>query len=255
MVRPARTGDTRCPTRTASRTLNLSHSGQTVVFKLRPHLAAGALLLLPTCDAAAQPGRRIEWPRLTTGVVVDTSIVPPTPRVRIGSAAGASHTLFYGIAGGSRLADGGVVVADAGNQRILNFDADGRFLSELGRPGDGPGEFRQPRWFGRCADRSLALHDGVHARLTFVTSDGRLEDSEALPAGANFDQVLWCSRGGRMFILLNRPREPLEKGTYPLIPTRLLRATRGRLDTVSRTGNQAFYIGRGVSALATVPLG
>ena len=39
---------------------------------------------------------------------------------------------------------GNIFVLDAGNKRVVKFDQDGNYLQEFGKPGQGPGEFREP---------------------------------------------------------------------------------------------------------------
>ncbi len=101
----------------------------------------------------------------------------------------------------------------------------------------------------------MAVHDGSHARLTFLDAKGAVDTTVTLPAGANFDQLLWCARNGRVLMLLNRPRGPVRAGERTLVPTTLIAAQGTGVDTLGRPGDQEYYIGRAVQALTTVPLG
>lgn len=208
-------------------------------------------------SAAAQPRQGgVRWPAFTSATgPLPTAQVQSLPDLRIGSAAGADYSLLHGIAGAVRLSGGGVAIADAGKFRVVFFDQRGRFTHTVGRPGDGPGEYRLPRWFGRCADGTMAVHDGSHARLTFLDAKGAVDTTVTLPAGANFDQLLWCARSGRVLMLLNRPRGPARPGARTLVPTTLIAAQGTGVDTLGRPGDQEYYIGRAVQALTTVPLG
>jgi hypothetical protein len=224
----------------------------------RAFLLAGALAGLVRPALAQTPPSRpqFEWPklfRLASPAIRLTLLSKPD--LRIGSADGPDHTLFNGIAGAARLSQGDIALGDAGNRRVLFFDARGGFRRSVGRVGDGPGEFRQPRWFGRCSDGSLAFHDGAHARLTYFSPDGAIRGFESLPVGANFDQILWCSGAKLLFIFLNRPRGPVQPGEYLQIPTVLVRAEGPAIDTILKSGIREFYIGKTVSALSAVPLG
>ncbi len=73
--------------------------------------------------------------------------------------------------------DGEIYVADGyGNNRIVHFDADGRFVKEWGRLGDGPGEFRTPHAIVRDSAGRLYVADRGNARVQVFESDGRFVD-------------------------------------------------------------------------------
>lgn len=111
---------------------------------------------------------------------VPTWRLSTVPVTTIGRTEGDSTHLFQRIAGVELLADGRVVVADGGLSVVRVFDADGRFLTQMGRRGDGPGEF------GELSSLFLVLPDTVvtwdHAlrRLTFFTPEGELAQSLVL---------------------------------------------------------------------------
>jgi hypothetical protein len=197
-----------------------------------------------------------QWPTLNGKVpqVTRLELLSP-PLFVIGSASNNDSTLFDGIAGAVRLPNRVLAIGDAGNNRILYFDQSGRFLRAIGRVGDGPGEFRQPRWFGKCANGTLILHDGSNARLTYLSSDGRVIATATLPVGLNFDQVFWCNGGQRLLVLLNQPRDRVPRGEYLDVPTALILVNEKRLDTIVSAVPQEFYTGRDLPALAPVPLG
>ncbi len=177
------------------------------------------------------------------------------PEFELGSAVGPEPSLLDGVTGAFRTSARQVVVGDGGNNRISFFDEHGRFVRSVGRAGDGPGEFRQQRWVGQCADGSIAAQEGARGILVMFSSDGKLEGNIRLPPDANFDQVLWCSGRGELLILMNRPRDEVARGTEPVVSTALLRVAAGRTDTVMKPGPRDFYIGRAVAALTNLPLG
>lgn len=237
-----------------------AHRVPTHFFRARYCLWGLILVLLMDgrllAQGSPQTAPRFDWPRLNSSQLPRLRLtLLSQPKLRIGSADGADFTLFNGIAGAVRLATGEIVIGDAGNRRVLYFDANGEFVRSVGRVGDGPGEFRQPRWFGKCANGNLAYHDGAHARLTFISSSGQVLGSEPLPVGANFDQLLWCSGEHRLFVFLNQPRDPLQLGEYLEVQTTLIQANGARIDTLAKPGAQEYYIGKTVRALTTVPLG
>lgn len=205
--------------------------------------------------AQQRPREDFRWPVVPGGESLPTLILTAPPRFSVGSVAGPEYTLFSGLAGAVMQADGGIAVGDAGNNRIVFFDSTGRLQRSIGRLGDGPGEFRQQRWLGRCANGNLAVHDGVHARLNYFSPEGRPLQSDALPVGANFDRMLWCAGSeGRMLMLFDRPRDPVKRGEYFRAPVSVVRIDGPAIDT-SLVGAQEYYIGDRVRAGSTVPLG
>ncbi len=220
-------------------------------------LCVTALFAVPPGAASqSSPNDSIHWP------VVGRSVPPvqrltllSTPQLVIGTADGPDETLLNGVVGAVRLANGVIAIGDAGNRRVLFFDSRGEFVRSVGRSGDGPGEYRQPRWLGRCSSGDIAVHDGAHARLTLLSLSGEVRTTQPLPVGANFDAVLWCSGDRRLMMLFNRPRDPVRRGEYLDVPTKIVLVTGVRIDTVSTPGPQEYYIGKEVSGLTQVPLG
>lgn len=224
---------------------------------VRARCAIAALCVLCVGDARAQAAvSTFQWPEFVEpSGRVGKLLVLGEPQLRIGTPDGPDHSLFDGIAGMTRSATGRIALADAGNFRVLFFESSGQFGRTTGRPGGGPGEFRHIRWLGRCVDGTTAVHDGGQARLTFYSESGELLGEHRLPAGANFEQILWCSRGGRLFILLNRPGGAGRRGEYRSFPTYLIYASEHRVDTLAALVEKEYYIGRNVMANAAVPLG
>ena len=67
--------------------------------------------------------------------------------------------------------NGGVVVLDAGNQRVLRFDERGVYLDWFGGAGDGPGQFVSPL-FIEAADSLIYVVDPGLNRLTAFDTSG-----------------------------------------------------------------------------------
>jgi hypothetical protein len=66
------------------------------------------------------------------------------------------------------------------NGRLLVFDAHGRLLRTIGRPGVGPGEFRFLGRFGWVKD-SLWVSDPANRRISFFSADGQFRRSVPFP--------------------------------------------------------------------------
>ncbi|MDR3738541.1 MAG: SMP-30/gluconolactonase/LRE family protein [Terracidiphilus sp.] len=71
-------------------------------------------------------------------------------------------------------ADGNVYVADTLNNRVEIFDADGNFISEFGKHGDGPGYFARPKGIAVDADGHIWVADQMQDRLQAFNRDGQL---------------------------------------------------------------------------------
>ncbi|MGD8866385.1 MAG: hypothetical protein PVI01_02125 [Gemmatimonadales bacterium] len=68
------------------------------------------------------------------------------------------------------LPDGGVVVLDMGNRRVLRFGPDGVYLGSFGGPGDGPGQFVTPLFLEVAGDRIYVLDSALNRVTAFDTA-------------------------------------------------------------------------------------
>ena len=71
-------------------------------------------------------------------------------------------------------ADGNVYVTDTMNNRVEIFDADGNFISEFGKHGDGPGYFARPKGIAIDADGHIWVADEMQDRLEVFNREGQL---------------------------------------------------------------------------------
>ena len=70
--------------------------------------------------------------------------------------------------------DGNLYVTDTFNNRIEIFDADGNFIREFGKAGDGPGYFARPKGIAIDADGHVWVADAVQDRIQVFTPEGKL---------------------------------------------------------------------------------
>ena len=75
-------------------------------------------------------------------------------------------------------ATGRIYVADRPNDRVVVFDASGRYAGALGRSGDGPGEFRNPVAGAVDPSGSLVVWDSGRRVLSRWSSGGEYLDEE-----------------------------------------------------------------------------
>jgi DNA-binding beta-propeller fold protein YncE len=70
--------------------------------------------------------------------------------------------------------DGNVYVSDTFNDRVEIFDADGDFIREFGKAGDGPGYFARPKGIAVDSDGHVWVADAVQDRVQVFTPEGQL---------------------------------------------------------------------------------
>lgn len=115
--------------------------------------------------------------------------IGPEPRVVFG--AGSSPPVeFYRIAGMARLGDGRVVVLDEGDKTLRFFSATGQLEHEVGREGDGPGEFRAPTGPVAMEGDSVLVFDQRLLRFSLFGPDGSLVREQRLEPPAEQGQRL-----------------------------------------------------------------
>jgi hypothetical protein len=121
--------------------------------------------------------------------VVACPAAPPEPTAdgerppRILEQAGEFPTPFSVIRAVMALPDGRLVVSDPQENRILLIDFDSGTSRELGRLGDGPGEFRRPGGLHRGPGGSVLVYDQQLQRLLPVLASGVLGEVVTLPVG------------------------------------------------------------------------
>ena len=68
------------------------------------------------------------------------------------------------------------VTAATGNNRIVRFSKDGKYLSEFGHKGTGPGELREPHSIAFDSRGRLFVADRMNNRIQIFTADGKFLD-------------------------------------------------------------------------------
>lgn len=95
--------------------------------------------------------------------------VSDTPLVRVGWTE-AGH-LFENIVTGGLWADGRAVIADGGALQLIVLSRTGAVDTVLGRPGDGPGEFRAIFAAIPLGEETVIVQDSEARRVTIFTQD------------------------------------------------------------------------------------
>ncbi len=218
-------------------------------------VVAAALCLAPPVASAQSVPSDIQWPPSSVSAARTISLLAQ-PTLTLGSASGPDHLLLSGVVGVALLSDGGVAIADGSSQRIVFFDAGGQFQRAVGRLGDGPGEFRFLRWFGRCGGGVLAAYDGAPPSLTTMSEEGEFSHRSLLPASLSFQTPIACRGPDRILFLLQGPSVASPPGRFVIAPTAVIRLDdRRRVDTLAVGVGQVYYFAtRTPDAYADVPL-
>lgn len=125
-----------------------------------------------------------------------------SPLVRVGADEGGQS--LHRVAGATRLSDGRIVVANAGSHQVRIFGADGSLVRDIGRVGDGPGEFRSLAWVGARAD-TLVVWDIVASRISRFLTDGTFLTSTTPEGVGMFAQVVGAYPDGSLLFSSELP--------------------------------------------------
>lgn len=102
-----------------------------------------------------------------------------SPSFRIGVANGDSNYELSRVVGAVHLADGSIVVANAGTSELRFYNPDGVHRLTVGRSGDGPGEFRRMESLVAGLD-SLYVFDSRLLRISAYDLEGTFRGVRSL---------------------------------------------------------------------------
>jgi sugar lactone lactonase YvrE len=116
-------------------------------------------------------------PELDQVLVFDAD--PPHKMIRAIGTTGQAHKLtapgqFAKPVGVAVDKDGNLYVTDTWNNRVEIFDADGNFIREFGKAGDGVGYFARPKGIAIDSDGHVWVADGMQERVQVFTPEGKL---------------------------------------------------------------------------------
>lgn len=163
-------------------------------------LLAAALLALDAGGAWAQ-GPVVRLPEQ------DRALAGTAPQVfAIGRAEGADHEMFGEIAGVVFDAQENLYVLDRQSNRIIVYDRNGRFLRQISKRGQGPGELISPLQLVMGGDGTLIVSDPGRFGYSIFRTDGtfvrnvRVESVLFSPRG-----IAWHPRNGVIGAFMQRP--------------------------------------------------
>ena len=122
------------------------------------------------------------------------------PSLSIGGAVDDPGHDLFNVTDATRLADGVIVVADAGSGELRVFDASGTHRESLGGRGEGPGEFGNaaPSTVGPWQGDSIVASDTFARRVSVFGSNG--EHGRTFVLESPYYRLRGVLRDGRMFL-------------------------------------------------------
>lgn len=162
---------------------------------LRACITAVLALLIAPASLAQQP----QIVRSTTAPAWGESL-RLVEELRIGSLDGAEEYVFGDIAAVAVGLDGIIHVADAQVPVIRSYDAQGRFVRNIGRRGSGPGEYQAIGGMRTLRDGRLALLDNRNQRITLYSPSGELIESHRVPSGLFAADIFQVDTSGHFYV-------------------------------------------------------
>lgn len=133
----------------------------------------------PVVGEVGEP-RVIENARLPEASGVSWSLAA-TPDLTLGGREGAGAHHLFRVRDVVPLPGGRIAVADGGSGEIRVFGPDAAHLASMGRPGDGPGEFRRLTSLAAWPGDSIVAWDPRHQRISVFHSGGRFGRTVQVP--------------------------------------------------------------------------
>ena len=192
-----------------------------------------AVLVAATCAAAcgmSRPEAQDGIERLTAG---DTLIVrnhaplgawgdtmTVATDLVIGAIDGAPELLFGNIISLAARRDGSILVLDQQARQLREFDANGRYVRTMGRPGSGPGELQMPMAV-RVDPHDRAYILEANRRVTIFDKDGSLAGTWQVESmRVSYD--LPIDTAGNVYVMVQlRPPVASAEAAGPRPPPRL----------------------------------
>jgi hypothetical protein len=113
----------------------------------------------------------------------------------VGAMDGDEWETFSGIDAVFFDADGNLYILDGNNFRVVKVGPQGDLITEMGRAGEGPGEFGMPIGMSVNREGEVRVYDMAHQRFTVFNTDGTFK-SNARVAGTS--SSFFVPNGGLM---------------------------------------------------------
>jgi hypothetical protein len=170
------------------------------------------LLCLAACGGADDSGSGLEIQRES---LADTLVVRTlsgsawgadahlVPELAIGELDGDLEYLFGSVRSLAVAGDGTIYVVDAQVPELRAYGPDGVFQGLIGRPGEGPGEIKQPDGgLAVLSDGRVLVRDPGNARIQVYGADGEPLDTWPIRGGFNTSSPFHQTRADEVHALI-----------------------------------------------------
>lgn len=148
-------------------------------------MRTSALFLLvfgvAACGSESADSASSAWPGDDLATVENGRLVE---EVRLGGLSGPEETTYGNVMAIRPIPGGGFHVVDGQIPVIRRYDAGGEHLGDLGRGGQGPGEYRFVTGLATLRDGRTLVMDGGQARVTIFDPEGEVERTFPLQSRA-----------------------------------------------------------------------
>jgi hypothetical protein len=192
--------------------------------------------------ACAQPNDSLETPPWS---------IDPTPVLDVHDTAVGGASILESARFATRLPSGAVVVADQYADVLRFFDAEGRPLRNVGRKGQGPGEFGDVVWVSHCGADSL--YAWTYTRRMMLVFDAAGEFTREFRPQGNAHEFT-CSSTGQ-FVALGLPDRFVQPNAEGETATASIWLADTQGDSIASLGSHPFGENRALGRFTRIAFG
>ena len=123
------------------------------------------------------------------------------PEISIGEMDGPDEYVFGSPRGLEVAEDGTIYVLDDQVPILRAYGPDGTFLRNVGREGDGPGEYNSPDGMGILPDGRILVRDPPNSRIAVYAASGEYLTQWHLTGGFNSDARTYVDQDGNSYAI------------------------------------------------------
>jgi hypothetical protein len=185
---------------------------------MTPYVRVAAALVACLLSAFGAGCGSATLDEVPAGVWGETTLVE---ELALGVEVGADEYMFGYIASIAVGSDGTMYVSDRQQNVVRMYDVDGTYVRDIGRRGQGPGEYASAPALGMLPDGALVMEDGSTSRISFFSREGEYLDS--FPIGPSSGIVVeregniltWRFEGGGEMARYSRSGEDVGRVEIP----------------------------------------
>jgi hypothetical protein len=152
------------------------------------------VLYLAVASGESARAQRADTIVKLAGRPVHAGVATLVPEISIGEVEGADEYMFGEVSELAVAADGSIYVYDRQVPALRKYDARGKFVRNIGRRGQGPGEYLNAGGLAIGRDGRLYLWDTGNWRINVYTAAGEPAGQIATPSGASGSFSLTATR-------------------------------------------------------------